>query len=110
MGEATWLVLAGLALGKPLGIALFGSIATRSSGLLAGMGLRDLVVLGCVAAIGLTVSPFVASVAFPPMPLQDAAKMGAPLSFGAAAVAIAASRLLKVERRPLVSTPRLAAA
>jgi Na+:H+ antiporter, NhaA family len=55
-------------------------------------------VIGCVAAIGFTVSLFVASVAFPPGPIQDAAKMGALFSFGAAAIAIAAGRILRVER------------
>jgi NhaA family Na+:H+ antiporter len=62
------------------------------------MQTRDLFVLGCVAAIGFTVSLFVASVAFPPGPVQDAAKMGALFSFGAAFIAIAAGRLLRVER------------
>uniref|UniRef100_UPI00263312D6 Na+/H+ antiporter NhaA n=1 Tax=Amaricoccus sp. TaxID=1872485 RepID=UPI00263312D6 len=101
MGEATWLVLAGLCIGKPVGITLFGLFAARvlRLGLPAGMDARDLFVLGCVAAIGFTVSLFVASVAFPPGPVQDAAKMGALFSFGAAAIAIAAGRLLGVGRR-----------
>ena len=101
MGEATWLVLAGLIIGKPLGITLFGVIAERwlGLGLPAGMRTRDLFVIGCVAAIGFTVSLFVASVAFPPGPTQDAAKMGALFSFGAAAIALAAGRMLRVERR-----------
>ena len=63
------------------------------------MRIRDLFVLGCVAAIGFTVALFVAGVAFPPGPVQDAAKMGALFSFGAAGIAIAAGRLLRVERR-----------
>ena len=54
-------------------------------GLPRGCRTRDLLVLGCVAAIGFTVALFVASVAFPPGPVQDAAKMGALFSFGAAA-------------------------
>ena len=61
--------------------------------------MRDVFVVGCVAAIGFTVSLFVASVAFPPGPVQDAAKMGALFSFGAAALAIAAGRIVRVERR-----------
>ncbi len=101
MGEATWLVLAGLIIGKPLGITLFGVLAERGLGLglPAGMRTSDLFVIGCVAAIGFTVSLFVASVAFPPGPTQDAAKMGALFSFGAAAIALAAGRMLRVERR-----------
>jgi NhaA family Na+:H+ antiporter len=41
----------------------------------------------------------VAGVAFPPGEIQDAAKMGALLSFGASVIAIAVGRILRVERR-----------
>jgi len=99
MGEATWLVLAGLLIGKPVGITLFGMLGARAFGMPEGMAARDIFVVGCVAAIGFTVSLFVASVAFPPGPVQDAAKMGALFSFGAAAIAIAAGRIVRVERR-----------
>jgi len=102
IGEATWLVLLGLILGKPLGIALFGWLAAVSLGLGLPQGMRvsDLVVVGCVAAIGFTVALFVAGVAFPPGPVQDAAKMGALCSFGASGLALLAGRLMRVERRP----------
>ncbi len=56
--------------------------------------------VGCVAAIGFTVSLFVASVAFPGGPVQDAAKMGALFSFAAAIVAIAAGTLTRVQKQP----------
>lgn len=102
IGAATWLVLAGLVIGKPLGITLFGWFAAEKLrlGLPAGMATRDLFVLGCVAAIGFTVALFVAGVAFKPGPVQDAAKMGALFSFAAAALALAAGRLLRVQRVP----------
>lgn len=101
MGTATWLVLLGLVVGKPLGIFLFGWIAAKPMGLGLpdGMKMVDLFVLGCVAAIGFTVALFVASVAFPPGELQDAAKMGALLSFFASVIAIAAGLLLRVEKK-----------
>jgi NhaA family Na+:H+ antiporter len=67
-------------------------------GLPDGMRTSDLVVVGCVAAIGFTVALFVASVAFPPGAVQDAAKMGALFSFGAAFISIAAGRLFRVEK------------
>lgn len=102
LGAATGLVLAGLLLGKPLGILGFGWLAARplGFGLPEGMALRDLAVLGCVAGIGFTVSLFVAGVAFPPGPVQDAARMGALLSFGAAGLALVAGRLLRIRRSP----------
>ncbi|WP_126974801.1 Na+/H+ antiporter NhaA [Frigidibacter oleivorans] len=100
ISEPTWLVLAGLLIGKPAGILLMGWVGARvlGFGLPEGMTLRDVFVLGCVAAIGFTVALFVASVAFDPGPVQDAAKMGALFSFFAAAVALAAGRLLGVQK------------
>ena len=101
IGAATWLVLAGLIIGKPFGIWLFGWVAARplGLGLPEGMKTSDLFVLGCVAAIGFTVSLFVAAVAFPPGEVQDAAKMGALLSFFAAALSLIAGRVFAVEKQ-----------
>ena len=101
MGPATWLVLAGLLIGKPIGIFLFGWIAAKPLGLGIPQGMRiiDLVVIGFVAAIGFTVSLFVASVAFEGGPVQDAAKMGALFSFAAAGLAIVAGKLTRVEKQ-----------
>lgn len=103
MGDATWLVLAGLLIGKPVGILLFGWFAAvpLKLGIPAGMRIIDLVVIGCVAAIGFTVSLFVASVAFDPGPVQDAAKMGALFSFAAAGVAIASGKLFRVQKQTI---------
>jgi len=90
-----------LLIGKPLGISLFGWFAAHplGLGLPAGMRNLDLIVVGCVAAIGFTVALFVASVAFEPGTVQDAAKMGALFSFGAALIAIIVGRLLRVEKQ-----------
>ncbi len=97
----TWLVLAGLLIGKPAGILLLGWIAAGPMrlGLPAGMRIVDLFVIGCVAAIGFTVSLFIASVAFDGGPVQDAAKMGALFSFAAAIVAIVAGRATGVVKQ-----------
>jgi len=101
MGPATWLVLLGLLIGKPVGIFLFGWLAAKPMGLgiPEGMRLIDLVVIGCVAAIGFTVSLFVASVAFDAGPVQDAAKMGALFSFFAAVISIIVGKMLRVEKK-----------
>jgi NhaA family Na+:H+ antiporter len=103
IGDATWLVLAGLIIGKPVGVLLFGWVAARPLGLGLPQGMRiiDLVVIGCVAAIGFTVSLFVASVAFDAGPVQDAAKMGALFSFGAAIISIIAGKITRVEKQEL---------
>ena len=101
IGAPTWLVLAGLVIGKPLGITLFGWFAADvlRLGLPEGMAMRDLPVVGCVAAIGFTVALFVASVAFPAGPVQDAAKMGALFSLGSAVLAVIAGRIARVQRK-----------
>ncbi len=103
MGEATWLVLAGLLIGKPVGIFMMGWIAAKPLGLGIPEGMRtiDLLVIGCVAAIGFTVSLFVASVAFDAGPVQDAAKMGALFSFAAAAISIVVGKLTRVQKQAM---------
>ena len=100
IGDATWLVLAGLIVGKPIGILIFGWIAATPLrlGIPEGMRIVDLIVIGCVAAIGFTVSLFFASAAFDPGPVQDAAKMGALFSFIAAALSIAAGIVFRVQK------------
>ncbi|SHI78141.1 Na+/H+ antiporter NhaA [Wenxinia saemankumensis] len=106
IGAPTWLVLAGLLVGKPLGIFVMGWIAARPLGLGLPKGMRvvDLAVVGLVAAIGFTVSLFIAAVAFPPglmlgdVPVQDAAKMGAVFSFAAALLSYVAGKLARVQK------------
>lgn len=107
IGSPTWLVLGGLLIGKPAGVLLFGWFAAKplGLGLPSGMRIIDLFVIGCVAAIGFTVSLFIASVAFDGavtldgVNVQDAAKMGALFSFFAAIIAIVAGKLCKVEKQ-----------
>ena len=65
-------------------------------GMPPGIARRDLLVLGLAAGIGFTVSLFVATVAFDPGPVQDAAKMGAMASVVAAPLALLAARVLRV--------------
>ena len=62
----TWGIIAGLLLGKPLGIVGFGWVVNRLGWASApkGMGVRELVGVGIVAGIGFTVSLFVAALAF----------------------------------------------
>lgn len=70
-----------------------------------GMRTIDLFVIGCVAAIGCTVSLFIAAVAFDSsvmlgdVPVQDAAKMGALFSFVAAIISLIAGKLTGVVKQ-----------
>lgn len=105
--EATWAVLGGLLLGKPIGIFLFGMFAAYvlRLGLPKGMRPQDLFVLGCVAAIGFTVALFVSVVAFVPGGLQDAAKMGALLSILAVIPAFFFGGIFRVKQKILPANP-----
>jgi NhaA family Na+:H+ antiporter len=100
IGPGTWYVLAGLLVGKPLGILLF-SIAARLAGasLPPGLQLGDLLVIGAAASIGFTVSLFFATAAFPEGTALAETKMGALLSFAAAPLAFALSRAVRVGAR-----------
>jgi NhaA family Na+:H+ antiporter len=96
VGPGTYFVLAGLLLGKPLGILLFSGVARLAGASLPpGLRLVDLVVIGITAAIGFTVSLFFATAAFPAGAALAETKMGALLSFSAAPLALIASRLLR---------------
>ena len=100
LGTGTWLVLAGLLIGKPVGITLLTLFAEKGLKLEkpAGMDYRHVVTLGMVAGIGFTVALFVSVAAFTTAgPVQDSVKMGALLSFAAAPLAIIIAKLLRVK-------------
>ena len=99
VGPGSWIVLAAILLGKPIGIVSCTALAV-AVGLHqpAGVTWRDLTVIGMVAAIGFTVALFFATAAFPAGELLDQTKMGALLSFSAALVAGATALLLRVGR------------
>ena len=97
IGAGTYYVVAGLLLGKPVGILAFSGIARLAGGHLPpGLRVSDLLVVGLVAAIGFTVSLFFATAAFPAGTALAETKMGALLSFVAAPIAVAVSRMLRV--------------
>ncbi len=104
IGPGTYFVLAGLLIGKPIGILLFSAGVRRLGARLPpGLGIGDLVVVGVAAAIGFTVSLFFATAAFPEGAALAETKMGALLSFVAAPLALGVSWVLRVraaERAP----------
>ena len=97
IGAGTWLVLAGLLAGKPLGICLF-CLLGRVLGLRLPARIRwkDIVVIGFAASIGFTVALFVSTVAFAPGENLDAVKMGSLFSFSGILLTIVVAKLLRV--------------
>jgi len=99
MGVGTWLVLAGLLVGKPVGIVFMTKLGQLAGlQLPEGMGTKDLLVVGMAAAIGFTVALFVSVVAFPAGDLLDSVKMGALFSFGAAILTFILAKLLGIKK------------
>jgi NhaA family Na+:H+ antiporter len=95
IGPGTYYVLAGLLLGKPIGILLFSNVARLAGASLpAGLRLGDLFVVGVAASIGFTVALFFATAAFPAGTALAETKMGALLSFVAAPLAIVVARMV----------------
>jgi NhaA family Na+:H+ antiporter len=96
----TWLILGSLVIGKTLGVTLLGLLAAKIGfPLPARMGVRELVMAGFVAALGLTVALFVAGAAFTDPTLLGQAKMGALFSGFVGLAAILLGRSLGMNRR-----------
>ena len=95
IGAGTYYVLAGLIIGKPVGVLLMAGAARLAGARMpAGLYVADLLVVGVVASIGFTVSLFFATAAFPGGAALAETKMGAVLSFAAAPLALLLSRIL----------------
>lgn len=71
-------IILGLVVGKPIGIAAFSWLATRSgvANLPAGITMAHIVGTGAVAGIGFTVALFISGLAFEQPELTDQATMG----------------------------------
>lgn len=93
----TWIVLLSLLLGKTIGITAFSAVGDKFGFPLPdGMQLRQLLLTGIIAGIGLTVALFVSGQAFVDAGLQGAAKMGALFSGGISVFAIVLGKMLNV--------------
>jgi len=89
-GQAVLLGVAlGLVLGKPLGVLGLSWVAVRLglATLPGGVRWMEVLIVGVVAGIGFTMALFIASLAFPPGPLAEVAKLGILCASAVAAVA-----------------------
>jgi len=100
VGIPTGLVLASLAIGKTGGIFSMGLLGRRLGyPLPSHVGKKELLLIGMIGGLGLTVALFVAGEAFTDPLIQGAAKMGALGSAGCGLLAIIGGRLMRVRRR-----------
>lgn len=98
-GFVTLLVVISLIVGKVVGICGFGLFGDKLGFCLPrGMNYKDLLVVACVAGVGLTVSLFISEVAFTERAVIGAAKMGALLSIAALPLAMLLARLLGIKK------------
>jgi NhaA family Na+:H+ antiporter len=98
-GTGTWAVLAGLVVGKPIGIGVAVALAVAAGFPLPDrFGWRDVIVVGCASGIGFTVALFFATASFTRGPMLDETKIGALFSLGSAALAVLAAKLLRSGR------------
>jgi NhaA family Na+:H+ antiporter len=97
-------VALGLALGKPIGVLGLSWLAVRvrAAALPAGMGWSGVLVVALVAGIGFTMALFIASLAFPPGPHVEAAKLGVLSASAVAAVIGGVVGRLLLPRAPAV--------
>jgi NhaA family Na+:H+ antiporter len=99
IGPLTWLILGALVIGKTVGITFLGWLGIKVGFPLPDrMGMRELVMAGFVAALGLTVALFVAGAAFVEPALLGEAKMGALFSGFVGLLAIGLGRLLGMSK------------
>jgi Na+:H+ antiporter, NhaA family len=90
-------VSVGLVVGKPIGVIGLSWLAVRAkvAALPSGVRWSAVLVVGLVAGIGFTMALFVATLAFPPGPLIEVAKLGILLgSLAAGVIGLIAGRLL----------------
>jgi len=96
IGPMTFAILISLVVGKTVGVSVMSWLAIKFGfPLPTGMSIRDLVMAGFIAALGLTVALFVAGAAFPSSPeLLGQAKMGALFSGVVGIFAVILGRVL----------------
>jgi len=98
IGMMTWIILGSLVIGKVVGITSLGWLANKLGLPLPDrMGLKELVMAGFIAALGLTVALFVAAAAFTDPVLLGQAKMGALFSGFVGLAAILLGKALRMK-------------
>jgi NhaA family Na+:H+ antiporter len=110
-GWTTFLgVVLGLVIGKPIGVIGFSWLAVRArlAALPSGCAWYGVTVVGLVAGIGFTMALFIATLAFPPGPMIEVAKLGILVASAiAGGIGLTAGRLLLPATMPreAASTP-----
>jgi NhaA family Na+:H+ antiporter len=95
VSSLTFIILLSLILGKIIGISSMAELSAKIGfGLPEKIGHKELLLIGMIASIGLTVSLFIADSAYIGIDTQGAAKMGALMSIGAGFLAVLTSKFI----------------
>jgi NhaA family Na+:H+ antiporter len=97
-----WGVVAGLVLGKPIGITLTALLVGRLTGAGLGVRLRELAGVACLGGVGFTVALLIAELSFDDAAAADAARL-AVMAASVLASLVAAAFLV---RRPSPKSKR----
>jgi len=117
LGNASWSgdgglvfagVVLGLVLGKPIGVVGFSWVMHRLGVVLlpAGVGWREIALVGTVAGVGFTMALFVAGLAFPPGALLETAKLGIVVASAIASLGALLAGLMMLPLKTLPSSTR----
>ena len=105
--SVTWGVIAGLVVGKPLGISLFAWLAVRTGVALlpADISWRDVMSVAALGGIGFTMSLFISELAFGPDISADDARIG--ILIGSVVIGALGYRFLRLTLPSTGSEPEL---
>jgi NhaA family Na+:H+ antiporter len=97
--EGTWALPLAVLIGKPFGLLLAAALAVGIGlHLPHRLGWKDLIVIGCVAAMGFSVGLFFCAALFPPGQLRSEMSMGVLLTLTGGLFALVACRIFRVGR------------
>ncbi|MFT5284159.1 MAG: NhaA family Na+:H+ antiporter [Planctomycetota bacterium] len=107
IGPMTWIIFGSLVVGKTVGVTGMSWLAIKLGMPLPDrMGMKELIMAGFIAALGLTVALFVSGAAFPnDADLQGQAKMGALFSAAVAIAAIVLGRAFGLSKTEAPASP-----
>jgi NhaA family Na+:H+ antiporter len=100
ISNLTLIIYLSLLVGKTLGITLFSkfSVSVLKCELPKGMSMKEVLIAGLVASMGLTVALFISGSAFVDVGLQAAAKMGALFSASAFIIVPVWAKMIRIEK------------
>ncbi len=108
INSITWIIFLSLLIGKTIGITFMGYVGhLMGAKLPQHMNFINLMVVGIIGSLGLTVALFVSGEAYSNYAIfENAAKMGALFSVGAGFIAYGLAKIFKIEKHYEICCPK----